>query len=234
MTNKSNALVNGVVIDSKTALFPARGFTAFFLNLVEFALFSSKLQRIERADIGDMKKLKVIDLKKNYLSDLPGDLFNELKHLDYIDLSLNVIESLPENLFYYQRSLKYLYLSDNKLKSISSCLLENNLKLEMIHLENNEIDSISPGLFERYSDLKEITLHGNVCTDGNSTKILAEVLEFAKICHMNCEGVIKNVRVYEDKMKLCKTKLKEEVNRNEKMKNKIGQKSGSKFLLSWN
>lgn len=101
LTNKSNALIEGIDITNRNTIFPATGFTAFFLNIRELVFEVTKLRQIHRTDIGDMRKLRVINLQRNNLNELSGDLFNDLRDLEYISLANNEIVSLPENLFYY-------------------------------------------------------------------------------------------------------------------------------------
>lgn len=57
---------------------------------------------------------QVLSLARNYLSDLPSELFRALSHLRMVDVSHNRLRSLPDNLW-SEGSTERVDLSNNQL-----------------------------------------------------------------------------------------------------------------------
>ncbi|KAK7913103.1 hypothetical protein WMY93_013314 [Mugilogobius chulae] len=129
----------------------------------------------------DCRKIEMVDVAHNLLSELPSRLLSSL------NLQHNKLSSLPENLFCKALNLKYLNLSANDLENIPSCsqseeslstlqelyLTQNNLNencgsvlvghqnLRVLHIAYNQFLSFPPSKLSKLELLEELNLSGN-------------------------------------------------------------------------
>lgn len=89
------------------------------------------------------KKLQVIKLSQNYLSEVPYDIFKSLNDLRIVDFSFNSLKSLPDNLFSGD-AMEDLDLSHNQLTKIPVSALSNLAALTLCELDlsHNHIGAI--------------------------------------------------------------------------------------------
>lgn len=89
------------------------------------------------------KKLQVIKLSQNYLSEVPYDIFKNLNDLRIVDFSFNSLKSLPDNLFSGD-AMEDLDLSHNQLTKIPVSALSNLAALTLCELDlsHNHIGAI--------------------------------------------------------------------------------------------
>ncbi|KND03496.1 uncharacterized protein SPPG_08893 [Spizellomyces punctatus DAOM BR117] len=66
--------------------------------------------------IGKLRKLEVLDLSRNRITNLPFSLFKHTESLECVDLSHNHLRFLPPSLGLLHRTLKGLFLMDNPLE----------------------------------------------------------------------------------------------------------------------
>ncbi|ORX76556.1 L domain-like protein [Anaeromyces robustus] len=117
--------------------------------------------------IGNLKKLKEIDLFGNPISVIP-DTIGNLENLVNLYLGDNRIETLPDSIGNL-KNLKYLYLARNQITEIPSSI-GNMTCLERLTLSNNKLQSI-PDSIGNLKNLKYLYLdHNNITTIPDSIK----------------------------------------------------------------
>ena len=107
----------------------------------------------------DFRKLKILNLSENNISNIEIFKKNRYFKLEVLDLSSNKITNLDglENF----ENLKELNLKNNKISSISifrRCKFDN---LEKLNLENNKLTSISILGNSKFKNLEELNLNKN-------------------------------------------------------------------------
>ncbi|XP_076279000.1 G-protein coupled receptor rickets isoform X1 [Lasioglossum baleicum] len=144
-------------------------------NLKELRIFpnlngtrSLEVLRLDRAQIANVpanlcescSRLKSLDLKSNYLSELPN--LRNCSELRVLDLASNQISSLMDEPFRGLNLLHDLLLSNNKLRIISSDSLAGLTRLQLLDLESNYIEYIHPEAFKETKHLEDLNLGNNV------------------------------------------------------------------------
>nr|XP_034338092.1 PH domain leucine-rich repeat-containing protein phosphatase 2 isoform X2 [Crassostrea gigas] len=131
----------------------------------------------------DARKLKVLNLSHNKISEVPSDLQNcvledlHLEHncltllpghlmlqaskLKYLNLTGNDLQSVPQFSFTHSSRLHELYLSDNRLEDDSIPFLCTFTKLRILHIAHNRITEIKNRDIVKLENLLEINLSGN-------------------------------------------------------------------------
>ncbi|MFX1480751.1 MAG: AN1-type zinc finger domain-containing protein [Promethearchaeota archaeon] len=129
---------------------------ALFENLEELRIIGY-LSEIP-ASIGNLKKLKKLDLSNNEIKNIPNSL-NSLKNLEELILNSNHLKIIP-NEFKYLQNLKRVEINYNKLNLVPNFIL--NLKnLEILDLSNNRIEEI-PNEIINLESLKSVDLSLNL------------------------------------------------------------------------
>ena len=85
------------------------GFGFFFPNTEVFSCGGCHLHYIEKTDLRQFPKLKVLNLYENRLRYLPGDLFEYIPQLEYFTVSNNPIKSIGKGFFNHSPKLKQFY-----------------------------------------------------------------------------------------------------------------------------
>ena len=159
-------------------------------NLIEKLPYSTNPNIIDSAiecAFKDLNELKRLNLSKNKLEAIEGNMFLGLNKLDDLDLSNNRINRIEEsclvNLTKLTRlnlndnqlvsidqpvgvlrpliSLKHLSIKSNKLRSLkydSLCKLEN---LALLDLSHNELENLDDHLFKSVVHLQKLFLNSN-------------------------------------------------------------------------
>jgi leucine-rich repeat protein SHOC2 len=112
--------------------------------------------------IGELKKLKVFDLKSVYnesdeLFEIPKE-FGQLENLEILNLAYHKLEHLPPSIGNLSK-LKQLRLNDNSLKDLSFDFSQMQ-QLEVLNLSDNKLKKLPQSLGEAKS-LKELDLSDN-------------------------------------------------------------------------
>ncbi|XP_012214508.2 lutropin-choriogonadotropic hormone receptor isoform X2 [Linepithema humile] len=105
-------------------------------------------------------KLKSLDMKSNYLTEMPN--LRNCNELRVLDLASNMISTLPDDAFKGSNMLHDLLLSNNNLQSISSDAFSGLSRLQVLDLENNYIEYIHPDAFRETKRLEDLNLGNNV------------------------------------------------------------------------
>ena len=92
----------------------------------------------------NMKKVKVLDLSSNNISNLPRNSFYGCVQLETLSLSNNQIERLIQSQFAPLNNLRLIDLSSNLLTSVDKNTFINlGTSLEIINLEDNQLHTMS-------------------------------------------------------------------------------------------
>lgn len=111
-----------------------------------------------------LENLRMLDLRKNKLSVLHGDVFIYLKNLKKIDLSENFLTLLPSKLFNAMGQLQKVIANENSIRLFDSDMFHDNKNLEEVHLWQNKIRAIRFDA-NKMKKLKIFDVRGNICID---------------------------------------------------------------------
>ncbi|XP_032663831.1 lutropin-choriogonadotropic hormone receptor isoform X1 [Odontomachus brunneus] len=130
------------------------------ISLEVLRLDRSQLKEIPSNLCQQCPKLKSLDVKSNYLTEIPN--LRNCRELRVLDLASNKISALPDDAFNGLSMLHDLLLSNNNLRSISSDAFAGLSRLQVLDLENNYIEYIHPDAFRETKQLEDLNLGNNV------------------------------------------------------------------------
>jgi hypothetical protein len=84
-----------------------------FEELLVFTCNICGISTIEREDLRQFPKLKVLELHGNLLKNLPADMFHSVPMIRYFDLSLNKIENIEDGFFQELKKLESFHIGNN-------------------------------------------------------------------------------------------------------------------------
>ncbi|XP_071143571.1 carboxypeptidase N subunit 2-like [Mytilus edulis] len=131
------------------------------INTTELNLRRNRISIIPANAFEDLVLLKSLNLGSNLLSSLPGGLFSKNINLRTIDLQKNRISIIPVNAFEDLVLLEYLNLGSNLLSSLPGGLFSKNINLRTIDLQKNRISIIPVNAFEDLVLLEYLSLGNN-------------------------------------------------------------------------
>jgi Leucine rich repeat/Secretion system C-terminal sorting domain len=123
------------------------------LNLSENQFLDSKLPPA----IGRLKKLKILELDKNNLTEIPKEI-GQLENLQKLSLSKNKLKKLPAEIAQLKK-LKELYLQDNLLEQIPK-EIGKLTETELLNLSHNQLKEL-PMALKNLQKLKFMNVSGN-------------------------------------------------------------------------
>jgi Leucine-rich repeat (LRR) protein len=103
-------------------------------NLEKVSFSFNELAQLPNELFRNLSKLKILDLSRNNLTELPVHSAPLMYHLN---LSRNSFSQLPDEIFQYFPKLSLLDLSENKFENVSVNLFRNNPDLETLIWEND-------------------------------------------------------------------------------------------------
>ena len=108
----------------------------------------------------------ILDISRNKLQDLPGNVFYGLQYLRSLDLAENELVTLPDDVFdglWYLRSLR---LEGNRLRSLDDRPFYSLIRLEELNLEQNQLTDLDEDVFDddNKRSLLDLKLGGNRLT----------------------------------------------------------------------
>ena len=108
----------------------------------------------------------ILDISRNKLQDLPGNVFYGLQYLRSLDLAENELVTLPDDVFdglWYLRSLR---LEGNRLRSLDGRPFYSLIRLEELNLEQNQLTDLDEDVFDddNKRSLLDLKLGGNRLT----------------------------------------------------------------------
>ena len=141
-------------------------------NLTDLVLHHNKLSSLPDS-VGDLVKLKLVDLSWNEFGTFPQPLCS-LENLLTLNISQNQIETIPVEVS-GMANLHELYVSGNKLSSLPDSLSKLEL-LATLQADHNRIAEL-PGNVSEIRALKALHLFDNVLTDLPASLVLLDKLK---------------------------------------------------------
>ncbi|XP_003741824.2 protein toll-like [Galendromus occidentalis] len=140
-----------------------------FQNLTELrwlVLVGCRIESIDRNAFATLGDLKLIDLFKNSLTELPSDLFKNTLQLGEISLSLNDFRNgLPENIFRNLGRLENFTCWRCGLQSLHAGVFRGATRLYRLDLGQNEISILDNDTFRENPRLQFLSLSNNRLSD---------------------------------------------------------------------
>ena len=97
----------------------------------------------------------------NRLSDLPGDVFQNLILLQEVFLSSNRLKYLPKDVFRNLRSLTALHIQRNRLEHLPKDVFPDLISLQILDLSYNEpLQGLADNIFGYLKNLKALGING--------------------------------------------------------------------------
>ncbi|XP_015910441.2 chaoptin [Parasteatoda tepidariorum] len=143
--------------------YPVETFIKDLHNLEWLQLDHNNISLLSSASVGELKKLRHLDVSDNDLADISSELFKMASHtyLSTVHLSHNELKTLKSGTFESISHLSTVVLYDNKITSIENFSFSNCPYLHTIVLSENEISSIEPSAFNNLTKLSNIYLQNN-------------------------------------------------------------------------
>ena len=139
-------------------------------KLQELYLFDNELSGIEGRPFNSLAgSLITLDLSRNQLGFIGGDVFNSLLNLKSLHLHRNQLSWLNATLFSQLKSLQVLYLHENFITHIDSSQFNRLSNLQNLYLSNNRLTHIEVGTLSGLSQLVWLYLNGNLLGSIDST-----------------------------------------------------------------
>ncbi|XP_050439499.1 toll-like receptor 6 [Adelges cooleyi] len=162
----NQTLVELHIVNSKLAEFPAVPFRILgnlkVLNLDKHAIFNLPANIFASSQLP--ARLEKLHIANGKLSSLSPDTFVACKKLKHLDLRGNQLETLQKNQFKGLRDLDVLDLSDNSIGKVDSSNFGDLTKLVTINLANNSLPAVTRGTFARNTLLRSMNLSHNKLT----------------------------------------------------------------------
>lgn len=147
-------VVNSNLEDVKSEHFADMG------GLINIFLEGNALKKLSEDTFNHLPKLKVLNLNRNKIDELPKGIFAKNGFIEEIFIVENSLTTI-ENLFDSLQNLKVLNLNDNKIAVLAETTFDKNVNLEEIYLMKNSLTKIEPKTFESLKKLKNLNLAEN-------------------------------------------------------------------------
>ena len=149
-------------------------------NLTYLSLTNNDITTIDINTISKLKKLKELNLARNYIQTILNGTFESLSLLWWLDLSRNRISFLERGTFKALSHLKSLYLSQNCIKTIENGTFIGMIELSKLDLSRNRISFLERGTFKALSHLKSLYLSQN-CIETIENGTFIGMIELSKL-----------------------------------------------------
>ncbi|GAB6029081.1 TOLL-like receptor [Chamberlinius hualienensis] len=113
------------------------------INLQFLSMANNSIRILENDDVHNLTFLLNLNVSKNELMTIGGDVFQNLKCLEVIDLSYNMLETIETGAFDFNPNLKQILLHRNRLIAIDSLFEQNDYALEYLDVSFNNLTSVS-------------------------------------------------------------------------------------------
>ncbi|XP_068631378.1 leucine-rich repeat-containing protein 15 [Battus philenor] len=115
----------------------------------------NEITSFEDDSLGRLEMLLFLNINKNFLTNVPKSLPDELK---YLSISNNSIKNISIPDFKNMPNLRMLLLQNNKIEFIQDHVFDDLLSLEMLDLSYNPIQRLSPSTFDGPLSLRDLRL----------------------------------------------------------------------------
>ncbi|XP_058027311.1 extracellular matrix protein 2 [Ahaetulla prasina] len=131
-------------------------------SLEELKINENEIHVINEGSFQDLKKLLILELESNKLSEanVSPFAFQPLKSLSYLRLGRNQFRTIPQGL---PHSIEELYLDNNQIEEISEICFNHTKSLNIIVLRHNKLEEsrIAPLAWINHENLESIDLSYN-------------------------------------------------------------------------
>lgn len=135
-------------------------------SIVKIILNNKGIQAIDNGAFNGLFCLHYLELRRNNISSLTANIFNDLENLWLLDLSENAIRHISNGMiFQLLHKLKVLNLSKNVIINLNDYDFYNLTSLEILNLSYNKISIVPSDLFKSLNSLKELYLNNNNLID---------------------------------------------------------------------
>lgn len=131
------------------------------VNLKVLDLKRNQLTQLDPDMFINMTKLTKLDLSNNKLS-LEAGVFTHLKSLKSLDLSRNELKKIPSDIFVNQECLEFLGLAENEMCELNESMLNGLVNLRSLDVSSNEIEDVALETFANMKNLKSVNLNINL------------------------------------------------------------------------
>ena len=155
-----NALENLVLSQNKLVSIPTRIF-ANAPNILQLFLSDNKITTIPTANICLLKKLELLAMDKNRLTNVKFDMcFTQLRRLNQVDISNNPVRGILPQDFQSLKNSKIvsLYIGGLGLKSLTKDHFQYFPHLKILDLQHNKLASIPADIFQSVPKLTNLTM----------------------------------------------------------------------------
>ncbi len=171
--------------------------TAFIMSELKILkIAGNHLKGSISANFFGMKKLEVLDLDNNELTEIPNAV-NRLQKLTTLWLSRNQLEKLPDSLAYLP-NIRSLFLNDNKLEKIPNLSGDAWKSLTILDLSGNKFTQM-PDFIAKLTNLNELRMANNslkeIPSDFSALKSLEKLdLSNNLLTHAGTIGQMRSIR----------------------------------------
>ncbi|XP_015230536.1 PREDICTED: toll-like receptor 13 [Cyprinodon variegatus] len=111
-------------------------------DAVSVQLSNNLIQKINKEDLSEMSKLRILNLGHNQISSVEDGSFNDLVSLETLNMGDNKLVNLEANMFQGLSNLTVLDLSNNYIEFIHNSSFQFLTRLQTLDLENNFIGQV--------------------------------------------------------------------------------------------
>lgn len=147
-----------------------------FPNLKELWMIDVSMKQILPKAFEQCKKLKVVGIIKNKLTELEPDMFKSNPLLEEFYFKSNLLKQIDGKMFQHVTSLTHLSISDNLLTEFPIHNFPKLPHLQVLYLYLNDLSDLDDAEFVRkFPNLTEVYLHNNLF-DCDRLKVIVRTL----------------------------------------------------------
>lgn len=124
-----------------------------------------EIYALREGDFEGLTSLSHLDLKDNWLLQLPEGVFDPLANLGSIDLTRNILTSLPDGVFDSLGQLQAVYVAGNRLSTLPAGFLSGKQALEIVSVFGNRLTELPEGFLDASQKLRFANFSSNELTE---------------------------------------------------------------------
>lgn len=148
------------------------------VEITHLVLISNELDSISETALLNLKKLKSLEISKNFITKIPIFAFRGFDNLRTLKLNDNKIKEISEGSFIGLHNLSELQLNKNSIKSLEPGVFDKLKSIKSIHIKQNEVPSLKNGVFTPLKHLRELFLTENKINEIEDKAFMGMQMEF--------------------------------------------------------